>query len=42
VAGCCENGDELSGSCATELVSYSYLKENNIRNLTKNQLVNAV
>jgi hypothetical protein len=23
VAGCCECGDEPSGSCATELVSYS-------------------
>jgi hypothetical protein len=22
VAGCCERGDESSGSCATELVSY--------------------
>jgi hypothetical protein len=22
VAGCCECGDESSGSCATELVSY--------------------
>jgi hypothetical protein len=35
VAGCCEYGDELSGSGATELDSYSYLKENNILNLTK-------
>jgi hypothetical protein len=25
VAGCCECGDELSGSCATELVSYCIL-----------------
>jgi hypothetical protein len=25
VAGCCECGDEPSGSCATELVSYIYL-----------------
>jgi hypothetical protein len=24
VAGCCECGDEPSGSCATELVSYVY------------------
>jgi hypothetical protein len=24
VAGCCECGDEPSGSCATELVSYLY------------------
>jgi hypothetical protein len=24
VAGCCECGDEPSGSCATELVSFSY------------------
>jgi hypothetical protein len=24
VAGCCECGDEPSGSCATELVSYCY------------------
>jgi hypothetical protein len=23
VAGCCECGDETSGSCATELVSYN-------------------
>jgi hypothetical protein len=23
VAGCCECGDEHSGSCATELVSYA-------------------
>jgi hypothetical protein len=27
VAGCCECGDELSGSCATELVSYVSLIE---------------
>jgi hypothetical protein len=27
VAGCCECGDEPSGSCATELVSYRYLLE---------------
>jgi hypothetical protein len=25
VAGCCERGDEPSGSCATELVSFSLL-----------------
>jgi hypothetical protein len=25
VAGCCECGDESSGSCATELVSFSHL-----------------
>jgi hypothetical protein len=25
VAGCCECGDEPSGSCATELVSYDFL-----------------
>jgi hypothetical protein len=25
VAGCCECGDEPSGSCATELVSYNNL-----------------
>jgi hypothetical protein len=24
VAGCCECGDEPSGSCATELVSYKF------------------
>jgi hypothetical protein len=24
VAGCCECGDEPSGSCATELVSYAF------------------
>jgi hypothetical protein len=24
VAGCCECGDEPSGSCATELVSYVF------------------
>jgi hypothetical protein len=24
VAGCCECGNEPSGSCATELVSYAY------------------
>jgi hypothetical protein len=27
VAGCCECGDEPSGSCATELVSYVLLNE---------------
>jgi hypothetical protein len=27
VAGCCECGDEPSGSCATELVSYQKLME---------------
>jgi hypothetical protein len=26
VAGCCECGDEPSGSCATELVSYFYVQ----------------
>jgi hypothetical protein len=26
VAGCCECGDEPSGSCATELVSYKFNK----------------
>jgi hypothetical protein len=25
VAGCCECGDEPSGSCATELVSYLFV-----------------
>jgi hypothetical protein len=28
VAGCCECGDESSGSCATELVSYIELIKN--------------
>jgi hypothetical protein len=33
VAGCCECGDEPSGSCATELVSYSeHLKTMYINN----------
>jgi hypothetical protein len=27
VAGCCECGDEPSGSCATELVIYIYALE---------------
>jgi hypothetical protein len=27
VAGCCECGDESSGCCATELVSYKLLKK---------------
>jgi hypothetical protein len=26
VAGCCECGDERSGSCATELVSFSFCR----------------
>jgi hypothetical protein len=25
VAGCCERGDEPSGSCATELVRYTFI-----------------
>jgi hypothetical protein len=28
VAGCCECGDEPSGSCATELVSYTECHRN--------------
>jgi hypothetical protein len=40
VAGCCECGDEPSGSCATELVS-PYLKENTMFHHYKDQLVKA-
>jgi hypothetical protein len=30
VAGCCVCGDEPSGSCATELVSYSCVPKSNV------------
>jgi hypothetical protein len=30
VAGCCECGDEPSGSCATELISYLYDGDANV------------
>jgi hypothetical protein len=38
LAGCCECGDEPSGSCATELVSYSSL----ILNVLKISVINTV
>jgi hypothetical protein len=30
VAGCCECGDEPSGSCATELVSYIFFTKHEV------------
>jgi hypothetical protein len=31
VAGCCECGDEPSGSCATELVTYMHKNDKEIK-----------
>jgi hypothetical protein len=33
VAGCCECGDEFSGSCATELVKVKYSKSRYNKNI---------
>jgi hypothetical protein len=35
VAGCCECGDEPSGSCATELVSYYIIQNKTMNNGSK-------
>jgi hypothetical protein len=42
VAGCCEYGDEPSGSGATELVSYLQVHNNEMRMLYNTSFLNTI